>query len=173
MSDTQKRKFRAPTSGDPQEIEKAFELLNKKIEEITVKLDEALAAQTSTQDTAVDENDAAIAANTTQIAVNKADITTNAAANTAAIAASELALAVDYDAKVALKVGIDAALADIGTLNGAQTVYTFGSPSGDVSEDDWNDDIAPSIDTAYTNIADDIADCKTKINAICAIIRDD
>lgn len=181
MSTTPKRAFVAPKTGDPREIELAFELLNKKIDEITVKLDATLTGLSNTQDTnktaadsSIADNSAAIIVNATAITANTTLITTNDAAQTAALAAESASITSAYQSADALKVDIDAAITDIGTLSSDTPVYEFTpSPIGDVSQSEWNNDIMDTINSEFTAVRGDISTMRTKVNAILAIIRDD
>lgn len=183
---TEKRKFRAPTSGDPREIELAFMHLNTKIEEITTKIDTAF----GTQETDADAENARITAaresNTTLVAVNTTSIATNKAADAAAIAQSAVDVAADYDGKLANKVDITA-VTDATFANPDETCDTYDAGLGTANfrqgDDDevmsdiiaygWNETLSTEIDGDLDDINDRIESLKTKINAVCAIIRND
>lgn len=168
---TDKKSFRAPTTGDPREIEVAFELLNQKLEDITNKLDAALAAREAAQSERASTSRTTAASNAAQITVNATSISDNNTAQTAALAAQQTSLETAYDAAIADLIEIDATLTDLAALNGLQTVDALASPSGSLQETKWNSDIAPSIDTAFGNINADIVAMSNKCDEIAAIVR--
>ena len=154
--------FRAPKTGDPRDNELAFERLNVNLTTTADTLTDLALSVTTISDS--------LTSLTVDVTTNAAAITANAAAITANLASTTAAI----EAASALKVDIDEALTDVTLSHGsAPTVYSYGAPSGFVAQTEWNSSVRPTINTAFSQVHDNIQDLQAKLDEITAIIRND